>query len=413
MEKTMDDPPMSAVLLDHCSFSQEHFSYSQVQFNNVEKFYVPGGDVMCYYTITPQYTPHRKDWIGIFKVGWKTTREYYTFMWVTLPEGLNKDSSKEQEVKFKAYYLPKDDEHYQFCYVDRDGVVRGASTPFQFREETENDIVVVTTKERVEEIEQLNDELYQENQILKSTCANLQKMLAEVQAELQMKQEEFRALDCTYKGLEQDVEKQKVYWEKELLQQKEYNQKIASEKETMEIEVKKLQTQLSSQKSEMENLAQRDQEKTKQLECLKKENSQLCQSLAEQKEQQKTVEQTLEKMKEKETAMRKKHQELKDENFDMSKKLKDGKIDNDVTQRETGRLKKEIAFLKKERERLLGFLTTQEVKRFSLHRPPQQEAAMQNSGLVFGNPYTDPLEEELRQLIDQEMSGPITRVSRF
>lgn len=47
---------------------------------------------------------------------------------------------------FSAYYLPKDDEYYQFCYVDQDGVVRGASIPFQFRPENEEDILVVTTQ---------------------------------------------------------------------------------------------------------------------------------------------------------------------------------------------------------------------------------------------------------------------------
>uniref|UniRef100_A0A8C8UIG8 Calcium-binding and coiled-coil domain-containing protein 2 n=1 Tax=Peromyscus maniculatus bairdii TaxID=230844 RepID=A0A8C8UIG8_PERMB len=61
MDKTMDEPPISAVLLEHCSFSQ-------VVFNSVEKFYVPGGDVTCYYTFTQQFIPRRKDWIGIFKV---------------------------------------------------------------------------------------------------------------------------------------------------------------------------------------------------------------------------------------------------------------------------------------------------------------------------------------------------------
>lgn len=46
----------------------------------------------------------------------------------------------------EAYYLPKDDEYYQFCYIDQDGMVRGASVPFQFRAETEDDILVVTTQ---------------------------------------------------------------------------------------------------------------------------------------------------------------------------------------------------------------------------------------------------------------------------
>lgn len=65
MDKTVDEPPISAVLLEHCSFSQ-------VVFNSVEKFYVPGGDVTCYYTFTQQFIPRRKDWIGIFKVSMNT-----------------------------------------------------------------------------------------------------------------------------------------------------------------------------------------------------------------------------------------------------------------------------------------------------------------------------------------------------
>lgn len=43
-----------------------------------------------------------------------------------------------------AYYLPKDDEYYQFCYVDQDGQIRGASVPFQFRTEIEDDMLVIT-----------------------------------------------------------------------------------------------------------------------------------------------------------------------------------------------------------------------------------------------------------------------------
>ncbi|EGW03290.1 Calcium-binding and coiled-coil domain-containing protein 2 [Cricetulus griseus] len=87
-------PPISTDFLEHCSFSQ-------VVFNSVDKFYVPG-DVICHYTFTQQFIPHRKDWIGIYKVGWNTTWVYYTFMWIALPSDLNKESTKQQQVQFKA-----------------------------------------------------------------------------------------------------------------------------------------------------------------------------------------------------------------------------------------------------------------------------------------------------------------------
>ncbi|XP_075850617.1 calcium-binding and coiled-coil domain-containing protein 2 isoform X2 [Microcebus murinus] len=302
MEQTIEDPPTSAVLLDHCHFSQ-------VIFNSVEKFYVPGGDITCYYTLTQHFIPRRKDWIGIFRVGWKTTREYYTFMWITLPVDLNNISAK-QEVQFKAYYLPKDDEYYQFCYVDQDGVVRGASIPFQFRPENEEDLLVVTTQGEVEEIEQQNKELCKENQELKDSCVSLQKQNSDMQAELQRKQEELETLQSINKKLEQKVQEQKDYWETELLHLKEQNQKVSSENEKMGITVDQLQAQLSTQEKEMEKLVQGAQDKTEQLEHLKKENGQLFLSLTEQREHQKKLEQTVEEMKHKESAAAKKQQEL-------------------------------------------------------------------------------------------------------
>ncbi|XP_017654927.1 calcium-binding and coiled-coil domain-containing protein 2 isoform X2 [Nannospalax galili] len=340
MEKTMDDPPISAVLLEHCNFSQ-------VVFNSVEKFYVPGGDITCYYTFTQPFIPRRKDWIGIFRVGWKTTQEYYTFMWVTLPGDPNKESAKQHEVQFKAYYLPKDDEYYQFCYVDQDGMVRGASIPFQFRPESEEDIVVVTTKGKVEEIEQHNQELCRENQELKDSCASLQKQNSDIQAELQRKQEELETLQIINRKLEQKVEEQKACWETELLQLKEQNQKISSENEKMGVRVDQLQ-----------------------------------------KEQQKNLEQTVEKMKQKESTTMKKKQELMDENFDLSRRLSDNKIICDVLKREKERLEKENDLLKKENNRLLSYMGL-DVDSLMYQVPPSDQGdARQNPGLVYGNPYT-------------------------
>ncbi|ELK01630.1 Calcium-binding and coiled-coil domain-containing protein 2 [Pteropus alecto] len=440
MEETVEDPPTSAVLLDHCHFSQ-------VIFNSVEKFYVPGGDVTCYYTLTQHFIPRRKDWIGIFRVGWKTTREYYTFMWVTLPIDLNSESTKQQEVHFKAYYLPKDDEYYQFCYVDQDGVVRGASIPFQFRPENEEDILVVTTQGEVEEIEQHNSELCKENQELKDSCAILQKQNSDMQAELQKKQEELETLKSVNKKLEQKVKEQKDSWETELLRLKEQNQKIASENGKMGVRVDQLQAQLSTQEKEMEKLIQGEQDKTEQLAHLKKENGTLFLSLTEQREQQMKLKQTVEELKQKEATATKKQQELTaclplgdcepknkktaveeqlvqevehlkakveagkacflekykecqrlhkqirqlraaalDQNFDLSKRLSENKIMCSVLQREKERMERENDLLKRENSRLMSYMGLDSLP----YQIPtsDQGGAGQNPGLVYGNPYS-------------------------
>ncbi|KAL8176098.1 UNVERIFIED_CONTAM: hypothetical protein K2H54_021560 [Gekko kuhli] len=186
MEGISDDPPTSTVVLDS-------YHFSQVIFTNVEKFYIPGVDVTCHYNLSEHIIPRGKDWVGIFKVGWKTTREYYTFMWAPLPSSL--DNAEHQEVLFKAYYLPKDDEYYQFCYVDQDGIVRGASVPFQFHVTSEDDMLVVTTQGEVEEIEQRNKSLLQENQKLKETLTNLQKQNEGLQEQIVKVQEAAKELE--------------------------------------------------------------------------------------------------------------------------------------------------------------------------------------------------------------------------
>ncbi|XP_012893418.1 PREDICTED: calcium-binding and coiled-coil domain-containing protein 2 [Dipodomys ordii] len=393
MERTVEEPPTSAVLLDHCHFSQ-------VIFNSVEKFYVPGGDITCFYTFTQHFIPRRKDWIGIFRVGWKTTREYYTFMWVALPSDLTKDLTKQQEVQFKAYYLPKDDEYYQFCYVDQDGVVRGASIPFQFRPETEEDILVVTTKGKVEEIEQHNKELCKENQELKDSCATLQKQNSDMQADLKRKQEELETLQSTNNKLEEKVKEQKAYWETELLQMKENNQKVSSENEKMGVRVDQLQAQLLTQEKEMEKLVQGDQNKTEQLQHLKSENDQLFISLTEQKENQKKLQQTVEEMKQKETTAVKKQQKLTDENFELSRRLSENKILFDILQREKERVEKENNLLKEENRRLLSYMGLDSL---SIQMPTStQGGAERNPGLVYGNPYSGVQESSASSLLSKK-----------
>uniref|UniRef100_G3U5S4 Calcium-binding and coiled-coil domain-containing protein 2 n=1 Tax=Loxodonta africana TaxID=9785 RepID=G3U5S4_LOXAF len=337
MEEIIEDPPTSAVLLDHCHFAQ-------VIFNSVEKFYVPGGDITCYYTLTQHFIPRRKDWIGIFRVGWKTTREYYTFMKVRKILDQRCWRRIKNHVVFSAYYLPKDDEYYQFCYVDQDGVVRGASIPFQFRPENEDDILVVTTQGEVEEIDQRNQELCKENQELKDSCVNLQKQNSDMQAELQKMQEELETLKSINKKLEQKVKEQEDSWEG-------------------------------------------DQDKTKQLEHLKKENDQLFLSLTDQRKHQKKLEQTMKEMKQKETTATKKQQELTDQNFDLTRRLSENEFICKTLQKEKEKTEGENDLLKRENSRLLSYMGLDFDS--SPYQVPAsaQGGAQQNPGLVYGNPY--------------------------
>ncbi|XP_009890516.1 PREDICTED: calcium-binding and coiled-coil domain-containing protein 2 [Charadrius vociferus] len=374
MDETSDEPPTSAVLLDNCHFSQ-------VVFNNVEKFYVPGGDVICYYTLTQNIVPRGKDWVGIFRVGWKTTREYYTFMWAPLPSDAPSDTAVQQQIQFKAYYLPKDDEYYQFCYVDQDGVVRGASVPFQFRAETEDDILVVTTQGEVEEIEQQNKNLRKENEELKASCASLEKQNISLQKDLNKTQELQNSLESLRSNTEKlelelnSLKKENEHLkelddcrEGELHQLKEQIQNVTSDKERLETRLKtalehmdQLQSQVLNYEKEVENLSHMDHDKTEQLESLKEENRQLRLSGTQQQQ-----------------------------NRDLMKELEEQKRLFQILQTKKNEADEENQKLREENEVLRHILQAGEVSSFCVVSPAQAPVpgpGPEGGGLLFGNPY--------------------------
>ncbi|NWS63616.1 CACO2 protein, partial [Chunga burmeisteri] len=387
MDETSDEPPTSAVILDNCHFSQ-------VVFNNVEKFYVPGGDVTCYYTLTQNIVPRRKDWVGIFRVGWKTTREYYTFMWAPLPSDVHSDTTVQQQILFKAYYLPKDDEYYQFCYVDQDGVVRGASVPFQFRAETEDDILVVTTQGEVEEIELQNKNLREENEELKASCACLQKQNIDLQEELKKTQELQNSLESLRSNTEKlelelnSLKKENKHLkevdgcrEAELHQLKEQIQNVTSEKERLETRLKtaldhmdQLQSQVLNYEREVESLSHMDHDKTEQLESLKEENRQLRMTRTQQ------VKPSLSVMV---------LGGARQQNRDLMEELEEQKHLFQILQAKKNEADEENQKLREENDELLRRLShAREVSSFSVVSQAQAPVpAPEAGGLLFGNPY--------------------------
>lgn len=100
-----------------------------VAFVNVQKSYPPGEQLKIGYTLSQELKRSTRDWVGLFKVGWTSSRDYYTFEWAPALA----DEHLMGEVTFAGRRLPPEDNHfYQFCYVTSDGRVRGASPPFQF-----------------------------------------------------------------------------------------------------------------------------------------------------------------------------------------------------------------------------------------------------------------------------------------
>ncbi|XP_036394674.1 tax1-binding protein 1 homolog B isoform X3 [Megalops cyprinoides] len=189
------------------SSAMETSNFAHVIFQNVGKSYLPHAALECHYTLTQFIKPHQKDWVGIFKVGWSTARDYYTFLWSPFPENYAEGTTVNRAVVFQGYYVPNDDgEFYQFCYVTHKGEIRGASTPFQFRasnptddlltveDENNSDILVVTTKaglleQKVEVAQKEKEELMKAMSLLQKEKDELQEEKEKLQGELEQERE--------------------------------------------------------------------------------------------------------------------------------------------------------------------------------------------------------------------------------
>lgn len=199
-----------ALFLDGTLFdnNMDTSNFAHVIFQNVGKSYLPHAALECHYTLTQFIKPHPKDWVGIFKVGWSTARDYYTFLWSPLPENHVEGTAVHRTVVFQGYYVPNDDgEFYQFCYVTHKGEIRGASTPFQFRanspsedelltveDECNSDILVVTTKagfleQKVEEAQREKDELVKNMALLQQEKEQLEAEKESLQKEYEQEKE--------------------------------------------------------------------------------------------------------------------------------------------------------------------------------------------------------------------------------
>lgn len=194
-------------------------NFAHVIFQNVAKSYLPNAHLECHYTLTPYIHPHCKDWVGIFKVGWSTARDYYTFLWSPMPEHYVEGSTVNCVLAFQGYYLPNDDgEFYQFCYVTHKGEIRGASTPFQFRaaspveelltmeDEGNSDMLVVTTKAgllelKIEKTLKEKEELLKLIAVLEKETAQLREQVGRMERELSHEKERCEQLQAEQKGL--------------------------------------------------------------------------------------------------------------------------------------------------------------------------------------------------------------------
>ncbi|XP_053468872.1 tax1-binding protein 1 homolog A isoform X3 [Ictalurus furcatus] len=270
----------------------EMSNFAHVIFQNVGKSFLPQAALECHYTLTPFITPHPKDWVGIFKVGWSSARDYYTFLWSPMPENYTEGSTVQRVLVFQGYYVPRSDgEFYQFCYVTHMGEIRGASTPFQFRAATptgeelltveddgNSDILVVTTKtglleRRVEEVQQECRELQKAVCLLTQERDQLKEEQRQHNQERQQRlREEREKAHAGVKQLEQDllgVTQKAVLKETELDCLRSKLQKVTMERDHLEVQLKNERDERELYKSHMRSAELENTKLSAELQMLK------------------------------------------------------------------------------------------------------------------------------------------------
>ena len=83
-------------------------SFAQVVFHNVEETYHVEVDVECTYRINSSLEVSSRDWVGLFKVGWRSSSEYIYYDWSPFPDNYIKGFDVENKVIFPGivtYYL--------------------------------------------------------------------------------------------------------------------------------------------------------------------------------------------------------------------------------------------------------------------------------------------------------------------
>ncbi|KAG9353491.1 hypothetical protein JZ751_018093, partial [Albula glossodonta] len=213
----------------------------RVEFRNVGRTYFPQSRVECHYSLSTEHRWASSDWIGLFKAGWSSLRDYHTFVWALAPVDYIEGTNVNCCVHFQASYLPRPGPgEYQFVYVDGKGQVCSRSSQFVFSAPKPLDDLVTLEQERdgEEEVEDIllvipRAELLQNGQ---SSLEAMTKERESLLAERAQSQQRIRELEDEIKTLMQR------------------GQEKGGELEKMKERVKKMSMQMRDEDEERKNL---------------------------------------------------------------------------------------------------------------------------------------------------------------
>ena len=276
-----------------------------VSFTGIQRSYPPGEEMAVLYLVDSDLKTSKKDWVGLFRVGWTSSRDYYTFEWASQAD----PESREGRVTFAGRRLPPEDGHfYQLCFVTRDGAVRGASAPFQFAplsvaledmelveisDDSMKSVMVLQRKTNSEEMEslrresetartELNDvqqllaaaktesealagQLRQQITIVEEEAGNLREEAERVKIALAEEKERSREIVMELEGQLEALGQSEQQAREELSQEKKRSQGLLSARETEVEEVEVLSERVSVVEGELVEVTSEAEELRKEI----------------------------------------------------------------------------------------------------------------------------------------------------
>uniref|UniRef100_UPI003AACEE7C calcium-binding and coiled-coil domain-containing protein 1-like n=1 Tax=Centroberyx gerrardi TaxID=166262 RepID=UPI003AACEE7C len=246
---------------------------SKVVFRNVGQLYFPQTRVDCHYSLTSDHHWNSNDWIGIFKVGWSSVKEYYTYTWALAPEGYTKGTNVNCCALFQASYLPRPSAvEYEFVYVDERGEVCACSRHFTFRAPKPLEELETMKEEQGEDDEDGEEELLlviPRAQVLQSRLEECLKEQADLKPALEVAKRE------------KEIEKEKS---------KEARREWEREREAMKEEISELRQNLRNNSEMLKTMAGKHKDVKYSQESLSSELSNLLAEKAESRQRIKDLE---------------------------------------------------------------------------------------------------------------------------
>jgi len=249
---------------------------TSAEFLSVSDSYPPNKNLTIGFKCPSGMSVSSNDWIGIFKVGWASTRDYYTFEWVNWSSPVQEKDQKAGSVTFAGRRIPPSDGNmYQFCYVGKDYAMKGCSRPFVISTGADdlNDIDSEFVEITNDDVEQLRSMI-----VINATADNkggvpavmleLKETVARLTNEKEGKMIEIAAAKQKITELEEElVEKQKAFdyiqqnsneivkeAEEKQMMLNELSAKLQEEKASADMQISTLSTNLATVQEEKDAL---------------------------------------------------------------------------------------------------------------------------------------------------------------